>query len=83
MNKKKVFLLLAIFVIALGGFTHMNLDTNVAKNTSLLTLDRIETLGIVEFYIKPNGNVGIFNSNPSVALEIGSTSTSYVFKLNA
>ncbi|MDR0681899.1 MAG: hypothetical protein LBG15_08660, partial [Dysgonamonadaceae bacterium] len=53
-----------------------------ANTASLLTLDKVEALGGVEFYIKSNGNVGIFNANPSAALEIGSTGTSYVLKLN-
>jgi hypothetical protein len=47
-----------------------------------VSLSEVETLSVSEFVIKANGNVGIFNLNPSVALEIGDAGTNCQVKVN-
>lgn len=50
-----------------------------ANNPGLLTL---QSANGAFFTVKANGRVGIYNSNPGVALEIGTTGTSYQLKIN-
>jgi predicted small secreted protein len=81
--KKKMFFLTAILGVALFSFTNVKMNTITSNdNTSLLTLDKVEALGLVEFIIKTNGNVGIKNLNPAYTLEIGATGQSCVAKIN-
>lgn len=49
------------------------------NNPGLLTLQSMEG---ANFTVRANGNVGIFNSNPSCALEIGTLGTNYEIKVN-
>ena len=50
-----------------------------ANNPGLLTL---QSANGAFFTVKANGRVGIYNSNPSAALEIGTSGTSYQLKVN-
>jgi hypothetical protein len=52
----------------------INMGMNTTNFNSFLYLDKVEALGVPEFVIKFNGNVGIFNDNPGSALEIGTNS---------
>jgi hypothetical protein len=63
--KKKIIFLTAILGFALFSFTNVKINTGTANNTSLLTLDKVEALGGVEFIVTAAGKVGISNPNPT------------------
>jgi hypothetical protein len=79
---KQVIKIAAIAMIAIVAVINLTLTSNTPTSRSFLTLNNIETLGQAEFVIKSTGNVGIFNLNPSVALEIGSSGSSRAVKVN-
>ena len=49
------------------------------NNPGLLTLQSVDG---AYFTVRANGRVGIYNNNPSCALEVGTVGTNYVMKVN-
>ncbi|MDR1562580.1 MAG: tail fiber domain-containing protein [Dysgonamonadaceae bacterium] len=69
---KKFFILAALIAGTLLGFTNVKINMNpMTSDTSLLTLDKVEALGGVEFIVTSNGKVGIANPSPYYVLTIG------------
>jgi hypothetical protein len=79
--RKKI--IIAASVVAIGAIAAFNVSMNSQNgNLSDLELANVEALTQVEFVINANGRVGIFNQNPSVALEIGSSNSYQQGKIN-
>jgi hypothetical protein len=54
-------------------------NQNQPNNPGLLSLQSVDG---AYFTVRSNGRVGIYNNNPSCALEIGTTGTNYEIKVN-